>query len=289
MRKLCFFVILLLLFTLVACTEKEPVGPATSEADVTTEAQTTEPETSAEVTTEAAPVIPPITEPLKISCLGDSLTNLDNHSKTYVSFLGSEEFPLVAQNVGLSGSAVGVVTGGNPAFAKRYTEINSDAEIILIFGGSNDFGHTMNPVTLGDPEGTDTDKKSFCGALRFLFETLREEHPEALIVYATPMKRNDPVFYKSVGIDPAKFTGVNKYGYTLEQYRDAGVLICEKYGIPCIDTYNHPVLNPLVEEALNSYFRDGLHTNDTGASILGAYFTEEIYKIWQKSQMDTNN
>ncbi|MCQ2424285.1 MAG: SGNH/GDSL hydrolase family protein [Clostridia bacterium] len=218
----------------------------------------------------------------KIACLGDSLTNLGEGEKTYVDYLGSETFPLDAQNVGLSGSALGIPAkdGANPALSQRYTKIRDDSDIILIFGGSNDYGHTDFPVTLGDPAAMDdTDRATFSGALRFLITTLREEHPDALIIYVTPPHRNDAVWYKTIGLD-REATGINEFGFTLEDYRNAGIAICEAMNCPYIDLYTVPELNPLDEELLKAYYRDGLHLNKTGFEFLAGIITTNVERIW---------
>ena len=222
----------------------------------------------------------------KIACLGDSLTNLGEGEKTYVDFLGSETFPLIAQNVGLSGSALGIPAkdGANPALSQRYTKIAKDSDIILIFGGSNDYGHTDFPVTLGDPAAMDdTDRATFAGALRFLIKTLREEHPNALIVYVTPPRRNDAVWYKAIGLD-REATGINEFGYTLKDYRDAGIAICDATNCPYIDLYTVPELNPLDETLLKANFRDGLHLSKTGFQFLANLLTTNLERIWNETK-----
>lgn len=220
---------------------------------------------------------------MKIACLGDSITNLGEGINTYVNFLGDDTLKLIPQNVGLSGSALAIPegVGANPALSERYVSISSDADIILIFGGSNDYGHSEFPAKLGNVESDSTDRNDFCGALRYLITTLRKEHPNALIVYATPMRRNDERWYASIGLDrPA--TGVNRYGFRLEDYRNAGVAVCEKLGCPVIDLFNHPYLNPEIPENDAKYYRDGLHLNDDGAKLLAAHFTKELKALLGK-------
>lgn len=213
---------------------------------------------------------------MKIACLGDSITNLGG-PKTYVDFLGDENLTFVTQNVGLSGSALAIPKnpGANPALSERYVQIDDDVDVILVFGGSNDFGHTDFPVTLGEVDSDSTDRKDFCGALRYLITTLRAEHPDALVVYATPMKRNDARWYASIG-HKGEVSETNRFGYTLEDYRNAGVAICEKLDCPVIDMYNHPVLNPHIPESDEAYYRDGLHLNDAGAELLASHFTAAL-------------
>ena len=222
---------------------------------------------------------------MKIACLGDSITNLGEGITTYASLLGSETFPLDAQNVGLSGSALGVPSkpGANQALSERYVQIGKDADIILIFGGSNDYGHTDFPVPLGDPAGADTDRATFSGALRYLIKTLREDYPNALLIYATPMIRNDAVWYKSISLD-REVTEKNVFGCSLCDYREAGIAVCKAMNCPYLDTYAVPELNPLAEENRLARFRDGVHLNDAGAAFLASWFTSNIERIWNEAK-----
>ena len=222
---------------------------------------------------------------MKIACLGDSITNLGEGINTYVNFLGSEAFPLVGQNVGLSGSALGVPgkPGANPALSERYVQIEGDADIILVFGGSNDYGPTDFPVPLGDPAGGDTDRSTFSGALRYLIKTLREDYPNALLIYATPMIRNDAVWYKSISLD-REVTERNAFGCSLNDYREAGIAVCKAQNCPYLDTYTVPELNPLDEANRVARFRDGVHLNDAGAAFLASWFTSNIERIWNEAK-----
>lgn len=219
---------------------------------------------------------------MKIACLGDSITNYGGDALTYVNFLGKESFPLEGQNVGLSGSALGIPkgVGANPALSERYVQIEKDADIILVYGGSNDWGQTQFPCELGVVESTDTDRSTFCGALRFLLTTLRKEYPKALVVFATPMHRNDFVWYPKIGKKTEDVFEFNRFGYSLLDYRAAAMKICEKYDCPVMDTYLHPILNPWNMDSCNKYYRDGVHLNDEGAALLGAWFTDNLEKIW---------
>ncbi len=263
-----------MVFTFVACARQIDSGEDDRFSDsnnISSEADSSSEQTKEEITT------------MKIACLGDSITNLGVGIKTYVDFLGDDSLKLITQNVGLSGSAIAIPEGegANPALSERYVMIDADVDIILIFGGSNDYGHSQFPAPLGDVDSSSTDRGDFCGALRYLITTLRSEHPNALVVYATPMRRNDERWFASIGHNE-KATGVNRYGYTLEDYRNAGVAICEKLDCPVIDLYNHPDLNPQIPDNDMKYYRDGLHLNDDGAALLASHFTKELKTLLGK-------
>ncbi len=242
--------------------EETPTAEATDPVPATTEE------------TEPAPV-DPVT--MKISCLGDSITNLGRGIKTYVDYLGDDVLILETQNVGLSGSSVAKSrsSGANPGFCQRYTEIRRDADIVLVFGGANDFGHTEYPTPLGDPDSDSLDCYDFCGALRYTILKIRERCPEAVIVFVTPLRRNEAKWLASIG---KTWDGSleNRYGFTLMDYVNASMKICRSLGVPVINTQDIPELDPSDETLCATYYRDGLHLNTTGAKLLAAYLTEQL-------------
>lgn len=217
----------------------------------------------------------------KVACLGDSITNLGGDDKTYVDFLGDDTLPVAAQNVGMSGSSLGIpgVDGANPALCQRWREIEKDADVILIFGGSNDYGHSEFPCTLGDPSADTDDRMDFCSALRYLIVTLRQKYPSAAVIYVMPLTRNEEKWYRKLGLPVEDATGVNRFGYTLDDYRKAASEICARYDCPVLDAHGLPELDPYAEETASVYFRDGVHLTDEGARFLAAFLTKGIAEI----------
>ena len=70
-------------------------------------------------------------------------------------------------------------------FISRVDGMIPDADIVVVFGGTNDFGH-------GDAAfGTMNDRTpdTFCGALHVLYQKLYEKYPEAQLVVMTPTHR----------------------------------------------------------------------------------------------------
>lgn len=142
-------------------------------------------------------------------------------------------------------------------FASRVEDMIPDADAVVVFGGTNDFGH-------GDaPMGTLTDRteQSFCGAFHLLLEKLIRRYPQAQIVVMTPLHR-----------DGENQLGVNEIGLRreipLEGYVDAIVAISGYYGIPVLDLYRVSGLQPAVPVLKERYMPDGLHPNDIGHARL---------------------
>ncbi len=177
-----------------------------------------------------------------VAYLGDSITELGQ----YQIFLRQ----LLELRRGYTFAVSGTqLTGYDRAFTQRAKEIDVDTDLIFVLGGTNDF-HT------GAQLGTVLDAPSettFCGALRSVCETLLNDHPDALIVFATPTRRTTP---------PGTGTpDLNSAGLSLKDYRDAIIAVCAGYGIPVLDLYKNSMIT---EETAGQYLMDGLHPNRDG-------------------------
>ena len=130
----------------------------------------------------------------KINFLGDSITEgccATSPEKGYVDVMKRKYRLTEARNYGIGGTRIARqrIPSGEPKFDQdfcgRFSEMNPDADIIVVFGGTNDHGH-------GDaPMGTETDRTpdTFIGACHFLFSRLPNQFPGAIIVVLTPLHR----------------------------------------------------------------------------------------------------
>ena len=96
-----------------------------------------------------------------------------------------------AVNYGISGTRISRQPAGDPTetynrdFCSRYDSMDDDADIVVVFGGTNDFGHGMAPVGGFSDRTPDT----FYGACHYLFAGLLTKYPDAQIVILSPMER----------------------------------------------------------------------------------------------------
>jgi GTPase SAR1 family protein len=72
------------------------------------------------------------------------------------------------------------------AISSRVAEMDPDADLIVVFGGTNDFGHGDAPF--GD--FSDRTADTFCGAIHELYVSLLEKYPTATIMVITPLHRS---------------------------------------------------------------------------------------------------
>lgn len=197
----------------------------------------------------------------KIAFLGDSITEgvgVSDPSYLYWNLI-AQRTGARCYGYGISGTRIARQMSPSEEasfdlyFGSRVDEMIPDADVVVVFGGTNDFGH-------GDaPFGTMTDRTedSFCGAFHLLLQRLIRRYPKAQLVVMTPLHR-----------DSENQLGVNEIGIRrerpLESYVDAILEICGYYGVPVLDLYRVSGMQPAVPVLKELYMPDGLHPNDEG-------------------------
>ena len=118
--------------------------------------------------------------------VGDSITAGSGTTKIYYSFLEEALGFDSVTAMGVGGSCVSAYSDygtGNQPLINRYETIPS-ADLIVIFMGTNDYGHE---TPLGTVE--DTEDGTFYGALNTIIPDLVAKHPSSKIVFVTPLHR----------------------------------------------------------------------------------------------------
>ncbi len=196
---------------------------------------------------------------LKINFLGDSIT--EGHGCTteaacFASRIASE-YGAVTRNYGIGGTRIARQTKPSEwprhdlDFPGRVAEMAPDADLIAIFGGTNDFGHGDAPFGSFADRTADT----FCGALHVLYASLIEKYPASAIIVLTPVHRETECV-------------PNMHGKVLQDYVDAIRRTAEYYSLPVLDLWAMSGIQPAVPVIKDLYMPDGLHPNDAGHVIL---------------------
>jgi lysophospholipase L1-like esterase len=214
-------------------------------------------------------------EKITLALLGDSISAGKNvpHEQSYAYLLSKAPFIGHFQNVSLSGTTLG--RSGHLfqrpfSFYHRLWRIRSDADFVLVFGGTNDYGSAPKQgVILGDKD--DKTPATFFGAVRFLYHRLRKHCPHATIVFATPLQRDNLRW--GYPQDPLK----NAEGHTLQDYRDAILEIGKEEGFGVIDLFSEPAFK-FGSPDFEANMKDGLHPNRKGHALLAAILEEAIQK-----------
>ena len=133
-------------------------------------------------------------EGLKINFLGDSITEgaaVVNRDNIYWNRLKHDCGLAESRGYGIGGTRLAKQSKPSENerwdrdFCTRLHEMDDDADVIVIFGGTNDFGHGDAPI------GTMNDRtpNTFYGACHTLFSEAIAKYPTATIVVMTPLHR----------------------------------------------------------------------------------------------------
>ncbi|MBR2474755.1 MAG: SGNH/GDSL hydrolase family protein [Clostridia bacterium] len=209
---------------------------------------------------------------IKANFLGDSITEghgtSDPATKTFHQLIAKKYGMAVARNYGISGTRFARQSkpSENPLsdldFSSRYSEMDDDAQLVVLFGGTNDFGHGDAPLGSMDDRTSDT----FYGACHTTMNGLINKYPDAKIVVMTPLHRiSEDSTVKENGLECCK----------LEGYVSVIKDVAAFYSLPVLDLWSVSGLQPRVDVIRNRYVPDGLHPNDAGhekmAEVIGNY------------------
>ncbi|WP_317334175.1 SGNH/GDSL hydrolase family protein [Streptococcus orisratti] len=200
----------------------------------------------------------------KIACLGDSITEGINAGgwpwHRYIDqWCKNNGIETTIVNLGIGGTSVctsSYVTDTLQPFVNRLDTIPSDADVVVIFGGTNDWG---NNATLGTIDDTGT--STFYGAYKHILEWLAINRPNAKVMTMTPLKR----YYRGDGtVWVNAQTTPNNKGNLLQDYVRAVKEVSDLYAVPCVDLHNDSGLNPVLETVRTRFIGDGLHPTAEG-------------------------
>lgn len=192
--------------------------------------------------------------------LGDSITEGVGASSPEHGFVSVFQrlSGAVTVNYGIGGTRIAkqrkppVCAEWDRDFIGRVDEMQPQADVIVVFGGTNDFGH-------GDTEIGDMTSRSaytFYGALHMLCEKLLNKYQNAQIVFLTPLHRL------------SEENAVNEIGLKtlpLSSYVTAIQEVAGYYALPVLDLFRLSGLQPAVDQIRALYMPDGLHPSDAGA------------------------
>lgn len=207
-----------------------------------------------------------------IACLGDSITEATNLEKledyqqySYPSRLGEILGAEAVYNLGIGGSSIGRYW--DKAFVDRYGEIPKDTDIIVIMGGTND-GFCVSREELGTME--ERKARTFVGDLDELMRGLKEDYPDALVVFVTPLP--------NVLHDVLR----KERDYLLPQKElvDIIKLLAREHNFPVIDLYNSNILDSHDAAVIYNYMPDGVHGNEQGYQVLAEHIAAELIGLY---------
>ena len=209
---------------------------------------------------------------MKINFLGDSITQGAGAScleTKYVSMVG-QILGCEARNYGEGGTRIAKQTVPSELdiydrdFLMRVEGMSEDADLVFVFGGTNDYGHGDAP--LGEIDSMD--EYTFCGAVNSLIEKLSARYGKEKLHFILPLHRynEDNVYGEG---------NKTKAGAPLSVYVSLLKEILQKHGIPSLD-FGKEFPIPATNDGSDGLTVDGLHPNDKGHRILAEKICEYI-------------
>lgn len=206
---------------------------------------------------------------LKINFLGDSITEgvgASSKDTIYHAVLKKEAGLCEARNYGISATRFALQKGTPErpkddyvdvnSFCERFSQMSDDADAVVVFGGTNDYGHGDAPIGNFSDRTPDT----FYGACHYLFRGLIKKYLGKPIVIMTPLHRLNET-------DPTAGCKKTAVG-TLKEYTDIIREVAEFYSLPVLDLFSSSGLQPDIPEIQENYLPDGLHPNDNGNKVI---------------------
>lgn len=196
---------------------------------------------------------------IKANFLGDSITEghgvEDKEYHIYWQRLRDNCGLAEARGYGIGGTRIAVQhlkenEKWDQDFLSRVELMDPDADLIVVFGGTNDFGHGDAPLGVM----SDRTPYTFYGACHRLMQKLINRYPEAQIMFMTPLHRQ------------TEERGERRLKDFVAAIKD----VAAYYAIPVLDLYATSGIQPQVATIMQRYCPDGLHPNDAGQ--------EKIYK-----------
>lgn len=200
----------------------------------------------------------------KIIFLGDSITEGFGASATDKRYtdLVAQRTGAIVYNHGVGGTRIAKqkVPSNDPIwdrdFCTRAKDMEKDADIIVVFGGTNDYGHGDAEIGKRGDRTNDT----FYGALHTLYTYLSETYPKAKKVIMTPLHR--------IGEESAFGEHGEREMAPLKTYVEIIREVAEYYSYPVLDMFKNAGIQPNIPVIKEAFTVDGLHPNDAGYEII---------------------
>ncbi len=155
-------------------------------------------------------------------------------------------------NESYSGSRISV-TGSRPASSSFFSQTRQErlsGDIIIVFGGTNDFGQAENPATLA----------VFSEAYERLVRLMLETHQRSKLFFCTPLQRTDKALYEPNIHRWTQNDLARTIRKTIENYPEANL----------IDLASHTIIEG------DGMLFDGLHPTRKGMRLIADLIKEGL-------------
>lgn len=220
----------------------------------------------------------------KVAFLGDSITQNGEYVNSYANLTGCN-----ALNYGISATHLAARNSSDSnAFDKRYNKmpLERNLDMIVVFGGTNDFGHT-NTAEFGEfSDGPRAGKYTFYAGLHRLFKGLHTRYPNIPVVIMLPIHHGTEIDCAEyvIGSNNSITEGTNPTtGKTFREYVNAIREVAAYYSFIVLDAYSYSNLSPMTEIGAENrkFFRDGLHLNEAGGERLARWMYPQLEAVYE--------
>ncbi len=217
-----------------------------------------------------------------INFLGDSITEgvgvSDIPNNRYDNIIAREYKLAGRNNYGIGGTRIAHQSKPSEkprhdlCFCGRAYNTNKNADIMVVYGGINDYIH--GDAYIGTPD--DKTPETFWGGVNFLMTFLKERFEGKPIIFMTPAR----MFFKGATDEKPSPRPIKKpdampvIGY-VDIIKEAGA----KHGIHVLDLYHNLPINPNDPSDREKYTVDGLHFNDEGQKILAKTLADYLLSL----------
>ena len=215
---------------------------------------------------------------IKANFLGDSITEgcgASSQEAVYHGVLKRNCGLAVVRNYGKGGTRIARQSeikdpnGRDYDFIRRADEMDENADLVVVFGGTNDYGNGQAPLG----KITDTSMFTFYGAVHTLCKNLKNKYSNGKIVFIAPLHR-----WNECGEDGTwKPEGVKQH--YLCDYVSAVNQVCALYSIPVLDLFNSDDMPITDNDFRREYAPDGVHPNDAGHEIIAKKLQELLESL----------
>lgn len=172
-----------------------------------------------------------------------------------------------ANNYGVSGTRLAhqIHPSDNPrfdlCFCGRAYNMDTSADMVVVYGGVNDFLHGDAPFG----EIGDTTPATFCGGVYFLMNYLHRVYKGKPIVFMTPARcctaANDDLV-------PSKHPYKRADAKALYAYVEVIEKTAKQFDIAVLNLYDTLGIDPHKPDHYKAFTADGLHFNDEGHALI---------------------
>ncbi len=195
----------------------------------------------------------------RINFLGDSITQgvgASDEAHGFVSVLGTR-YGAIVKNYGISGTRLArqkkksACARHDLDFCGRFAAMEDEADLVCVFGGTNDYCHGDAPFGTFEERTPDT----FFGACHVVFGGLAEKYAGKPVIVMTPLHRLEE-------------RPVKEGRMALIDYVRAIRRVAEYYALPVCDLYATGGIQPAIPIIRETFMPDGLHPSDAGHALV---------------------